>query len=160
VTTTDTPNRWGKAGQRLTEQEIADRGRAVVGRRNQQKAEAEAREARDYRLWAAGLLKPWLITFKLDAMNLYGPEVDVACGAREPDVDLWEAGRLYPTWEQTKLLAKLVGCTPGFLCAAGEPFRVSQTTLRFHGHEDPREPLVWSYPPEVVTATIGKGCDQ
>lgn len=152
--------RWGKAGQRLTEQEIAERNRAIVAERNRRKAGDEAREARDYKLWAAGLLKPWRITLKLDSLNLYGPEVDIACGTQEPDVDLWEAGKLYPTWEQTKLLAKLVGCTPGFLCGSGEPMRVSETTLRFHGYEDRREPMVWSYPPEVVAATIGKGEDQ
>lgn len=148
-------SRWGKAGQRLTEQEVADRNRAVVAHRNRRKADVEAREARDYQLWAAGLLKPWRITVALDSRNLFGPAVDTACGAREPDVDLWEAGKLYPTWEQTKLLAELVGTTPEFLCAAGEPLRVSQTSLRFHGHEDPYEPLVWSYPAEVVAARIG-----
>lgn len=40
-----------------------------------------------------------------------GEWVDVACGVQEPAVDRWEAGLLYPTWEQLCKLAVLT-CTP------------------------------------------------
>jgi hypothetical protein len=52
-------------------------------------------------------LIPARITMALDLRELYGPEVDAACDAAEPDVDRWEAGELYPTWRQVELLAKL-----------------------------------------------------
>lgn len=57
---------------------------------------------------------PARITMALDAKGLYGPEVDLACGAREPDVDRWEAGTLIPTAVQLRLLAELTGQTVGF----------------------------------------------
>lgn len=52
---------------------------------------------------------PARITMALDLRGLYGPEVDVACGAVEPAVDLWELGLEVPTWAQLELLSKLVG---------------------------------------------------
>lgn len=52
-------------------------------------------------------LVPARITIALDLSELYGPEVDAACDAAEPDVDRWEAGELYPTWQQVELLAAL-----------------------------------------------------
>lgn len=64
--------------------------------------------------WRAGKMVPCRITVALNANSLYGPEVDVACGAEEPAVDQWEAGILYPTWQQVLLLAELCGVTPGF----------------------------------------------
>jgi len=45
------------------------------------------------------------ITHALDALRLYGPEVDEALGVREPTVDLWESGDLIPTAAQIKRLA-------------------------------------------------------
>lgn len=62
----------------------------------------------EYDLWKAGKLVPWAITHLLDAGGHVGPGVDIACGAQEPAVDLWEAGRLYPSWEQTVALARLL----------------------------------------------------
>jgi len=148
-------SRWGKAGQRLTDDEIAHRNRLAVQHRNQQKIQREASDRIAYRLWAAGELKPYLITLALDAMDLYGPEVDRACGAEEPDVDLWEAGKLYPTWEQLQLLADLTGKTPRFLCSNHRPLTIEQTSMRFHvPMDEPTPPPVWSYPPEVVAATV------
>lgn len=147
--------RWGKAGHRLTEQEVAVRAHAAASRRNRRQTRREADDAVAYRLWRAGELRPYRITIALNAQGLYGPEVDVACGAREPDVDLWEAGKLYPTWEQLLLLADLTGVTARSLCSKDpEPLRVEDTSLRFHGHRDPIEPLVLAYPPEVVAETV------
>jgi hypothetical protein len=50
---------------------------------------------------------PARITAALDLRGLYGPDVDTACGAREPDVDLWESGEASPTPHQVELLAAL-----------------------------------------------------
>jgi hypothetical protein len=63
-------------------------------------------------------LIPARITQALDLRGLYGPEVDEACDAAEPDVDQWEAGDLYPTWDQVLLLAKLTDFLPKFLLPA------------------------------------------
>lgn len=52
---------------------------------------------------------PARITEALDLAELYGPEVDLALGVREPAVDLWEAGRLVPTTAQVERLAVLTG---------------------------------------------------
>lgn len=148
---------WGKAGQRLSEQEVEVRARAATARRNQATARREADDAIAYRLWQAGELRPYRITRALDAKALYGPEVDAACGANEPDVDLWEAGKLYPTWEQVILLAKLTGVTPRFLCTPDpHQLRVEDTSLRFHGYRDGDEPLVVTFLPEAVAAAVGK----
>lgn len=51
----------------------------------------------------------------------HGPEVDVACGAVEPAVDLWESGVEVPTPEQVKLLAKLTGFPVAFFYRPIEP---------------------------------------
>lgn len=60
---------------------------------------------------AAGrrLPQPARITMALDAQGLYGPDVDRACLAAEPDVDRWEAGESAPSWEQLIALADLTG---------------------------------------------------
>lgn len=70
-----------------------------------------AQDPEGYELWAAGKLVPARITQLLDRHQLYGPEVDIACGATEPAVDKWEAGEWYPTWEQACRLADLVLAT-------------------------------------------------
>lgn len=67
-----------------------------------------AHEQAAYRAWCAGKVIPHRITSALDEQELYGPEVDRACGVEEPAVDQWEAGTLYPTWEQLQALARLV----------------------------------------------------
>jgi hypothetical protein len=148
--------RWGKAGQRLDEREIATRSREAAQRRGKAQLARDADNAIAYKLWRAGELRPYRITMALNARGLYGPDVDVECGASEPDVDLWEAGKLYPTWEQVLLLAKLTGVTPRLLCTRGPDLRISDTSLRFHGFRDDPEPPVTSYPPEVVAATMAE----
>lgn len=69
---------------------------------------ATALEQQAYRRWAAGQVIPDRITLALDEQELYGPEVDLACGVEEPAVDEWEAGTRYPSWEQLQALARLV----------------------------------------------------
>ncbi|PZU04736.1 MAG: hypothetical protein DI630_00470 [Gordonia sp. (in: high G+C Gram-positive bacteria)] len=62
----------------------------------------------EHELWRSGKLVPWYITRELNRGGHNGPQVDIACGASEPDVDNWELGHLYPTWDQTVALAQLV----------------------------------------------------
>lgn len=54
---------------------------------------------------------PARITTALDARELYGPDVDTACGTWEGnpagDVDDWELGTHEPTREQVRLFAAL-----------------------------------------------------
>ncbi|MER6830903.1 hypothetical protein ABT352_33255 [Streptosporangium sp. NPDC000563] len=57
---------------------------------------------------------PYRITTALNLRELYGPEVDRACGVEEPAVDQWEAGTLIPTREQIELLAKLTDYPPHY----------------------------------------------
>lgn len=122
----DVTRRWGKAGIPLTADQIAAR----YARRGKELARVQNHEQEAYRLWRAGRLVPWNITISLDAAELFGPEVDIACGAEEPDVDHWEAGILYPTWEQVKALAKLCGVTP--IMFVREPLPIGWTTLCYH----------------------------
>lgn len=64
---------------------------------------------------------PKRITLALDAKGLYGPEVDIACGAQEPDVDRWETGELVPTAEQLVKLAALTEVPVGFFFGEDPP---------------------------------------
>lgn len=71
-------------------------------------AQAQTRQ-KTARLLASGRVVPARITLALDMRGLEGPDVDTACGAAEPDVDLWECGLTVPAPEQVKLLAALTG---------------------------------------------------
>lgn len=148
--------RWGKAGQRLDEAAAEERRRARLAEANRARAHREVDDRRARELYEAGQLAPWRITMSLDSKELYGPEVDAACGAREPDVDLWEAGELYPTWEQVLKLAELCGCTPRFLMHdPSDAGRIdwNGTTLRFH---DPNHTvnLVERFTPAAIRARL------
>jgi hypothetical protein len=126
------PRKWGKAGERLDPVEAARRAaRAVAERQARQERRAESdRVAREK--WAAGLLVPNAITLALDLHGLQGPEVDVACGAREPEVDLWEAGKLYPRWDQVLKLAALTERPPIRFMAPLTQISAMETSMRFH----------------------------
>lgn len=154
-----TPRRWGKAGVRLTADEIdaADRRRRTEANKARLRGETEHRRA--HRDWRSGLVQPWRITRVLDARGLYGPEVDQACGVQEPTVDLWEAGLVYPTFEQLCALAALVEITPGMLMYRGfEPLRARETTLRFHMDVEHLEEPVMRFTVEAVALTLaGEG---
>lgn len=143
---------WGKAGQRLTDEEAAARRRKYVAARNNAEASRVAAEQEGRRLWRAGRLIPWRITVALDRNNLYGPEVDIACGTQEPDVDHWEAGIVYPTWEQTRLLAELCGVTVPFLCHDGL-VPVNPLCSKW-GRYDDEPPPVMRFLPEAVDRTL------
>lgn len=143
---------WGRAGVRLDSAEAERRRRAHAEERGRARLVRERDDARAEALYRGGHLSPWRITVALDAKGLDGPEVDAACGAAEPDVDLWEAGVLYPTWEQVQRLAALCGVTPRFLMDDA-PDRARQmyvsSTLRFH-HPMEGTVIVEKFAPEAV----------
>jgi hypothetical protein len=151
---------WGKAGVRRTPTELdalelRRRAQAAAHAHAVAQAEQEAHDA-----WTRGLLAPWRITLALDRRALYGPAVDEACGTREPAVDLWEAGLLYPTWDQVLALSKLTGFGPAFFIHRDGtgPIRISDTSLRFHTKgplDDP--PPVLAFTAEAIAATLDGG---
>lgn len=147
-----TGRRWGKHGVRLTPEETnrQDLKWAAARARSRHLAAAAEQEAR--RLWEAGKVVPHRITMALNVRGLYGPEVDEACGVVEPDVDRWEAGELYPTWEQLGLLAELTGFQRAFFCRPVSPDPLV-TSLRFHlpGYKDPPPPVL-GWKPQARTA--------
>lgn len=59
--------------------------------------------------WRAGVLRPWRLTVALNHVQADGDWVDIACDAREPEVDMWEAGVLYPSWSNIVRLSALTG---------------------------------------------------
>ncbi|MGJ6127377.1 hypothetical protein QN239_32885 [Mycolicibacterium sp. Y3] len=120
----------------------------------------DSSEAGAFEAWRDGLVSPRAITAALDMRALYGPEVDRACGVEEPAVDQWEAGQLYPSWEQLQALSRLTGfavdfftrahdveVAGGFLCQRGGRGRGCRPLSA------PRGPKQFSR--EVVAATAG-----
>ncbi len=152
--------RWGKAGVQLTGQEAAHRDRLAVVRgiaRDEQRIE-DARIAQEK--WKCGLVVPHAITTALNTHGLYGPEVDAACGVREPAVDLWEEGKLYPTWEQLQALARLTQYPVIYFVTARQPINVLDTSMRFHLKPSALTALdqtVMRYPDEVWQRCPGTG---
>lgn len=148
--------RWGKAGVPLTDREI----RARELQADREHLEAEQHQERDRQAWAAGHVRPYRITMALDRRSLYGPGVDEACGVAEPAVDMWEAGTLYPSWEQLCALADLCGVLVGFFMGRGTdespPLEAAYTSLRVHlpaaGESRPFVPV---FTPEAVAAAVG-----
>lgn len=157
---TPSGRRWGKAGVRLTADEIKAATRARVAAANKERIRNEQAMAKARADWTAGRVVPWLITIALDAKRLYGPEVDEACGVAEPGVDMWEEGTLYPTFEQLCALAKLTGKAPGYFM--NRPgivgIRPSDTSIRFHVRvDDEKEPLMAFRPEAIAAAVAGEG---
>jgi hypothetical protein len=119
---------WKSPGVRYTPAEWEARRRGLVTGKNQARAARQRTEDEARRMWEAGRIIPARITAALDLHGLEGPQVDIDCGAMEPDVDHWELGILYPTWEQFVKLATLTDLplaffwkesaplTGGFLC--------------------------------------------
>lgn len=124
--------RWGKAGERLNPDGTRDEKRLTQlrHRAGQARATGLADDREAYQRWRGGLVIPDRITLALDMCGLHGPEVDIACGAAEPEVDQWEAGERYPSWEQLRALAALTGCTPRFFTIDNsEPIPVWKTSM-------------------------------
>lgn len=119
--------RWGKVGVRLTPEEAK--------RNDLRKVRRTAVDATLHETWADGRLVPGRITSALNLRKLYGPEVDVACEAQEPDVDQWEAGELYPDWHQVVALARLTDFPLKFFFLPMDCSPPLETSLRFVGVE-------------------------
>ncbi len=146
---------WGRAGVRLSPREQQQRRQQRARDRALAAARVQRAEREAHADWRHGRLIPHRITMVLDAAGLYGPDVDAACGAQEPDVDNWEAGRLYPTFEQVLALADLVGVLPTMLF---QPVPVvDSSSLRFHlpARASAAPDPILRYAPEVVAATLG-----
>lgn len=145
---------WGKAGERLTNAEQQQRRTARARRRFDAARAHDRMLAEGHRLWAAGKLVPAAITMHLGVLD--GPEVDAACLAVEPEVDQWEAGILYPTWEQTAALAALCRCSVAALTM--RPVPIQSTSLWLHMDAGERasyvEP-VWAFTQAALEHRLG-----
>jgi len=112
--------------------------------------------------WKEGRLRPFVISQALDMCGLYGPQVDEACGTVEPAVDMWEAGQLYPTWDELKALAELTLYPIAFFTtAAHEAIAVEDTSLRFAlrpGEAPPPRPVLCFEPAAIEAATGTTQC--
>lgn len=155
------PRRWGKAGVRLSPQQVVERDRQALLRRARADEENAERLRVTYEKWAAGLVVPSAITTALDMHGLEGPGVDAACGVREPAVDLWEAGKLYPTWQQLLALAALTDRHPIFFVTARRSLSVLDTSMRFHlrpgNGVTAKDVRLGRYPDDVVARCPGTG---
>lgn len=144
--------RWGKAGQRLTDGERMWRRRQQGKDKRQFDTALTEAQAK----WRRGAVYPDSITAALDMQNLYGPEVDKACGVEEPAVDMWEAGELYPTWEQLLALSALTGFPVHFFTTSrpAPPSSVMACSPRGCEVIEPK-PTVSRYPRAVVAECPG-----
>lgn len=124
--------KWKAPGVRADPRDRPRHLGLAVALRQQDEAGRSRRLETARRKWAEGLVIPAHISVALDAMGLYGPEVDAACGAKEPEVDMWEAGTLYPRWEQVVALAALTGKQPDFFMAPVRTLSMFETSMRFH----------------------------
>lgn len=95
---------------------------------------------------------PRRCTLVLDAVQAEGAWVDAACGAAEPEVDLWEAGHLYPSWENTVRLAALTG-TPLEVLLSREPMGPDTSFARCGNSLFGKE-LRQSFHPALVELTV------
>jgi len=154
-----TAARWGKAGVRLNAEEIEQADRHRRAETNKQRLRAEAEHRKAHADWKRGLVQPWRITHALDARGLNGPDVDEKCGVQEPTVDNWEAGIVYPSWEQLCKLAELCGVTPALFMFRGfKPLRPGETSLRFHMDVERLAEPVMRFTSEAVAAAVaGEG---
>ena len=103
-------------------------------------------------LWRTGKLVPAYISRLLDKAHLFGPDVDVACNAVEPEVDLWEVGRLYPRWDQTVALAKLLDVPVRAL--AHPDAKPEALESRPRERRTPGFAVIASFDPEAVKRTV------
>ncbi|QHE73529.1 hypothetical protein [Rhodococcus sp. WAY2] len=123
---------WAAPGVRADPAERERRRRSILARRNQDALTAWLSAEEGLRMWQAGRLVPDRITAALDMSGLEGPQVDIDCGTTEPDVDRWELGIKYPTWEQFLALCRLTATPISFFFREPSDLRASETTLVYH----------------------------
>lgn len=127
------------------------------------RAAQKQRQVRDERqAWREGRVQPFVISQALDLRNLDGPFVDELCGTTEPAVDMWEVGRLYPTWDELKALAALTDFPVAFFTTAVHgAIGFDGTSLRFHlrrGEVAPPAPVLCVEPAAIEAATGTTRC--
>jgi transcriptional regulator with XRE-family HTH domain len=131
--------------------------------------EKYSRAARDQRgehagrqAWQEGRVQPFVITQGLNVRQLDGPLVDELCGTSEPAVDMWEAGQLYPTWDELKALADATDFPVAYFTTAERtPIAFEDTTLRFHlkrGQKPAGAPVLCFEPVAIEAATGTTRC--
>lgn len=153
--------KWLKAGVRADPDEREKARCKHLRERNEHERCQAANEPRARRQWELGRMVPAKITHALNRRKLFGPEVDAACGAEEPDVDLWETGEKYPTWEQVEALAKLTDFQPIFFFNPTTHIDIRDTSLWLHMNHTERSgfdhsPPVITFLPEAIAKTLGK----
>lgn len=146
-------------GELLTSQELRERAEDA---RHRRELDAAAHQA-----WERGHVVPHRITVALDLRQLYGPEVDAACDAEEPDVDLWEAGKKYPRWDQLLLLADLTGFDVRFFVmppdgeihalGPGVAFICKRSSRTWNPRVEIPAPIT-TFTPEAIAATLTGRC--
>ncbi len=153
---------WAGAGERRDPQARAWHSQRLKNELEDRKRARGRDNQIAHQKWAAGLVVPQRITEALNVKGLVGPEVDEKCLATEPDVDRWEAGDLYPSWEQLVALSKLTGRTPLFFTLPSDPLFILDTSMRFHLPEHRIEEIhrdyrnaVQRYPVDVVAECPG-----
>jgi hypothetical protein len=156
--------KWGRAGERLDTSERDRRLSALRAERNRTAASRREDNQLAYRRWRAGQVCPARITMALDLRQLYGPDVDHACNAAEPEVDQWEAGERYPRWDQLCALADLTGFTPRWFTINDQdsgPIPLWRTSIWFHipaaerrAYERHYRPPIMAYPRHVIDEAI------
>lgn len=152
---TNPERRWGRAGQRLTPVEAEGRDRVRAATHNKRAAADAARLAEAKREWAGGQMQPHSITIALDRAEQHGPKVDIALGVMEPTVDWWEAGIVYPRWQDVLNLAKLCKVVPSILTCRHTWIDARLTTWAYHDRgAKVGPPLVLAFTPQAVADTL------
>jgi len=147
--------RWGRAGQRLTPVEAEERDRVRAAIRNKRAAGVATRLSEAKQEWAGGQMQPHSITIALDRAEQHGPKVDIALGVMEPTVDWWEAGIVYPRWQDVLNLAELCKVVPSILTCRHMWIDPRLTTLVYHVRDEHlRPPLVLAFTPQAVADTL------
>lgn len=139
-----------------------DDGHLLSSREIRERAE---RDRAAHQAWERGQVVPHRITIALG--DLEGPGVDKACGAKEPDVDLWETGEKYPTWEQLLALAELTGFDVRFFLmpeggelhalGPGVMFVCDRSRRNWNPVVEIPAPVL-AFTPEAIAATVSGRC--
>lgn len=85
---------------------------------------AEARQG-----WETGAIVPHCITSALDLSGRRREALSAACGVPNETLQAWEAGIVYPTWDQLVALARETGVHPAFFAKAASSLDLISATL-------------------------------
>lgn len=102
--------------------------------------------------WQNGSLRPWQLTIAFNRHGFFGDWVDIAVGVTEPEVEAWEKGIIYPTWDQLTRVAALTDTNPDELLSTPDTLftpHFARCTRAFWA-----EDLRRSYSPAIVLPTV------